>query len=658
MKYSLPLWLKNIENALRYDSVFIIHGQEVKDAAVMPKARVTDYENVSICELEFMTFYDSIKQLLARKGFEALVRYDINNGFHIEQLSTELDLGALRQKLASLSKTNASDAQSIAFGTPLFAGTAELISGLISQLNLTQTSDAWRANANNDFANINYAVMIDCFSETNVSALASAHPYVEQAMLSTYQLAKTKALPQLRTINGTQIFAKNPVFWVVGDTAKLPHYLRVGNGIRQVSISAPDLNFRQLAIEVACYPYIPNYSTDESVQRSWKPLFAKAASALAGLSVNSIQEIVNNKLSTYDAQEPPDLTISDIIAAAREYRVGLTENPWASAVVANNISNAEELLKAKVKGQDYAVRKSADVLRMASLGINSFDSDSCATAPRGCMLFAGPTGVGKTELAKQIAKLVFGSEDDMIRFDMSEFSASHNAARLTGAPPGYTGNEQGGELTNKVKQKPFSLLLFDEIEKADGSIWDKFLQILSDGRLTDGRGETVYFSETIIVFTTNKCVVEMDEWQKQHGDADQEAYRNEFKSRLESFFRVDLKRPEVFGRIDEDNIIIFNAIDENVARSIAELGIAGIITNLKEQKRINLELKDEAKRELLNAAADCNVLRYGGRGVKNSLRKNLIKPLSALLMNGDCLPEGTITVSRIVFKDGEVQLST
>ena len=161
-----------------------------------------------------------------------------------------------------------------------------------------------------------------------------------------------------------------------------------------------------------------------------------------------------------------------------------------------------KVLGQEVLGQDRAVASVVDIILRATTGLSGIQHSS-RTIPRGVMLFAGPTGVGKTELAKTMAREIFGSEEAMIRFDMSEYSQSHSDQRLLGAPPGYVGYDAGGELTNAIKSKPFSILLFDEIEKANPNILDKFLQILDDGRMTDSRGETVYFTECLIVFTSN-----------------------------------------------------------------------------------------------------------------------------------------------------------
>ena len=208
-----------------------------------------------------------------------------------------------------------------------------------------------------------------------------------------------------------------------------------------------------------------------------------------------------------------------------------------------------------------AIRKAFDILVRSATGLTAAHAQSSATRPRGVLFFAGPTGVGKTELAKALTRLLFDDERFYIRFDMSEFSAEHAADRLIGAPPGYVGHDSGGELTNAARQRPFSLILFDEIEKAHPRILDKFLQLLDDGRLTDGQGETVYFTESVIVFTSNLGVYSDTEESDGMGgmvrvrrptvDRATVSYA-EMAARIEAairqFFVLDLGRPELLNR--------------------------------------------------------------------------------------------------------------
>ena len=192
----------------------------------------------------------------------------------------------------------------------------------------------------------------------------------------------------------------------------------------------------------------------------------------------------------------------DVDDAVQCYKVGVTENPWKKDYLRERIADALPFIEERVRGQRPAVTKTIDILMRSVMGLTGAQARASGNRPRGVLFFAGPTGVGKTELAKTLTQLIFGDERAYIRFDMSEFAEEHTGARLLGAPPGYIGYDAGGELTNAVREKPFSVVLFDEIEKAHPRILDKFLQILEDGRLTDGRGETAYFSEAILVFTS------------------------------------------------------------------------------------------------------------------------------------------------------------
>ncbi len=181
--------------------------------------------------------------------------------------------------------------------------------------------------------------------------------------------------------------------------------------------------------------------------------------------------------------------------AVRRYKVGVTEDPWRK-IDRRKIETAPDFIRERVKGQDHAITHVLDIIKRAVTGVGA---PRRGGRPRGVVFLAGPTGVGKTELAKTITSLLFGDESAYIRFDMSEFGAEHSDQRLIGAPPGYVGYDVGGELTNAIRERPFCVVLFDEIEKAHPRILDKFLQVLDDGVLTSGRGDRVYFSEAFIV---------------------------------------------------------------------------------------------------------------------------------------------------------------
>jgi ATP-dependent Clp protease ATP-binding subunit ClpA len=335
------------------------------------------------------------------------------------------------------------------------------------------------------------------------------------------------------------------------------------------------------------------------------------------------------------------LRLEQISDAIRGYKLGIVENPW-SKVSKEKINNGIEILENRVKGQRQAVVKALDVIKRAYIGLSGAQHSKSLGKPKGVLFFAGPTGVGKTELAKAITELIFGSEQNYIRFDMSEFNHEHSDQRLIGAPPGYVGYEAGGELTNAVKQNPFSVILFDEIEKAHPKILDKFLQILEDGRLTDGRGETVYFSETLIIFTSNLGVYATDEFGNKIPlvlpNEPYEIVRERILKSIEDFFKFQIGRPEILNRIGE-NIIVFDFIRPEFANQIFDKMLNNIISKLWEDKKITLKLDDSAYE---NLREECTKdLSMGGRGIGNKLEEIFVNPLSREIFERD-VKEGDI----------------
>lgn len=273
---------------------------------------------------------------------------------------------------------------------------------------------------------------------------------------------------------------------------------------------------------------------------------------------------------------------------------------------------------------------------------------SSHTRPKGVLFFAGPTGTGKTETAKTLAEVIFGDESCCKRFDMSEYGQSHSDQKLLGAPPGYVGYEAGGQLTNAVKNNPFSILLFDEIEKAHPSILDKFLQILEDGRMTDGQGNTVYFSETIIIFTSNLGIYTIGENGQREANVTEDMPYSEMSVRvrdaIEDYFKTQLGRPEILNRIGE-NIVVFDFIRPDVAKLILDSQVNKIITNLSAEKHIELSISEQAIGTLTEQAL--NNLQNGGRGIGNVVENLLINPLSRYLFDNEIYDNASILIDNI-----------
>jgi ATP-dependent Clp protease ATP-binding subunit ClpB len=285
----------------------------------------------------------------------------------------------------------------------------------------------------------------------------------------------------------------------------------------------------------------------------------------------------------------------------------------------DKLVHMEERLQRRVIGQQEAVAAVSDAVRRARSGLQD------PNRPIGSFIFMGPTGVGKTELAKALAEFIFDSEQAMVRVDMSEFMEKHSVSRLIGAPPGYVGYEEGGYLTEAVRRRPYSVVLFDEIEKAHPEVFNVLLQILDDGRMTDGHGRTVDFKNTIIIMTSNVG----SQWIQELGARD----RTQMEQRVMDALRATFK-PEFLNRIDE--IIIFHNLTPEQIGAIVEIQIDRLARRLAERK-IGLQLTDGAKQIIARRGYDPV---YGARPLKRAIQQSIENPLAVEILKGR-FPEGS-----------------
>ena len=297
----------------------------------------------------------------------------------------------------------------------------------------------------------------------------------------------------------------------------------------------------------------------------------------------------------------------------------------------------EERLEKRVVGQKEALEAVANAVRRSRSGLQD------PNRPIGSFIFLGPTGVGKTETARALAEFLFDDENAMVRIDMSEYMEKHTVARLIGAPPGYVGYEEGGQLSEAVRRRPYSVVLFDEIEKAHHDVFNVLLQMLDDGRLTDGQGRTVDFRNTIIIMTSNIGSPVIQEF---YGGG-KASVKDE--AELERLVKLELKahfRPEFLNRVDD--IIIFHNLDEKHLARIVDIQLQRLEKRLAQQQ-LTLEVDRSAKQLIAKEGFDPQ---FGARPLKRAIQDRLLDPLATKLLLGEFKPGDRI---KVIARDGELE---
>jgi len=453
-----------------------------------------------------------------------------------------------------------------------------------------------------------------------------------------YKMFRLSLIASPKMINNSIKY--NLVFIVVDKENDLPAWYVLDNHkVKVINIPRPDNRIRRVIIETIL-PKLKDYDkieNDEDKKEEIIDIFIDNTYKMFGNEIVNIASLARKE----------EISVFEIGEAIRRYKVGVKDNPWANLNI-NEIKRAEEILSRRVKGQDKAIKKVADIIRRSFFDMSGAQFGINTSRPKGVMFFAGPTGVGKTELAKALTELIFGNQSNYIRFDMSEYSKEHTDQRLIGAPPGYVGYDAGGQLTNAIKQNPFSIVLFDEIEKAHPRILDVFLQILDEGRLTSGRGETVYFNECIIIFTSNLGIYDVDHSGNKvirvSPDMPYDKVEIEVKNFIHDYFKFRINRPELLNRIGE-NIIVFDFIRPNSAKLIFQKMLNNVKERIFNSMRIELVISEEVYNILEKYCI--GDLTMGGRGIGNKIEEAFVNPLSTLLFNLEVKEGDVVEIDKI-----------
>lgn len=616
-------WQKEFDLYLDYSPAFIFEG-EISDL----QPSINEYDEMSLLTLNNY-LYDELKA----KGYECVVFFNHVDGFY-----NDLNNDEVKNLIKILAETNKS-------------GNGNQSLSLTKDTRNSKFGDATekiRQILKNTKHSV--AIILDLASRyiTSPTSLEQDEQYFYTELFLGIKDSK-----KVKTELDTLVY--NNLILVADKINDIPTWFYLNNpNIKTLFVTTPNKETRQIFFEES-KPLFYGYDEYEKLEDLDKEVLKR--------KFVDLTEGLKNKelLSLRDLMKKEEIDLHNLETGISLFKHGIRDNPWISEDLVKRLEHLETDLRKDVKGQDHAIKHVTDVVTRAIYGLSGVQHSNQYSKPRGIMFFAGPTGTGKTELAKSLTRWLFGNEEAFIRFDMSEYSQSHSDQRLLGAPPGYVGYEAGGQLTNAVKEKPFSILLFDEVEKADKSILDKFLQILEDGRMTDSKGETVYFNNTLIIFTSNLGISKIDPMTNRRiqlvkysdDNSNYLEYSKKIMGGIDDYFINIAGRPELKNRIG-NNFIVFEFINEETGRLIADNQIKKVINNLDKDKKITLNITDKARNELYEKIY--SNLDQGGRGVGNAIENYLVNPLARFLAKNAIRNNKEITIEKFVFDNNFSEL--
>ncbi len=608
-----PLWLREFDRVSRFKPVVVFSGN-VRDWQVWPSLDSSKPWGSGHSLVGAL-----LGGVLHERGYERVYSWDRVDGFtfgsHMEEAQAQRDLEDASSPDAQPTRILAAPQQDQDSARPL-----DTIRTLLDDSSPT-------------------AVVVDFSSQLTAAAdeLSDAH---RDAWMRLLKAGMDSEDVTLRPLGTAERAGHNLLILVCDKLADLPQWMHQTNpDTASVVVGLPQPGIRRSLIA-------RELEGDRTIGE--KDL-AELTRLTEGMNVREVEailrEIQRQRDLGADALRPTDVV--------HLFKYGLTDSPWEEPERRQAISDGVAVIEQTVRGQRPAVRAVVEVLKRSVTGTSGVQHSSNKTKPRGVLFFAGHTGVGKTEMAKAIARTVFGDDAEPLRYDMGEFGSEFAAQRLVGAPPGYVGYSAGGELTERMKENPFRVILLDEIEKAHPSLLNTFLGILEDGRLTDGLGQTVYFQDSIIIFTSNRGAFVYDlatgKPAVAPGTTDKPLYRvppdtdkpyadvqRAFMEGVEQFFTLELGRPELLSRIGRHNVVVFDVIRD--LSEVLDTVLERVRKHVLESNRIQLSWSDDVRMAIAEAVAPNRA--DGGRGVANMVELALVNPLSMklfdyLLANGD-----------------------
>ena len=587
-------------------------------------------------------------------GYQGVVCYDPVGGFHlIHGLPSKYDMIAEIERIAEEARKELGSEQNPALHLTRFTNAAGDVSVL---------PDCFE-----DAAHLISLILTKCRFSVSVilsctSRMTARPDDLDTNERMTFMYLLNGALNARRNHAGdpdspdfsSRGMIQNQLFLIADKLNDLPAWYSLTHpALKNINIPKPDYRMRGQIISSYAVNF-PGYP--EASQEDKKNFLDGFVGSSEGFTTQDIARV-------FQIARMNNLDVHGIDKAILLYKHGVQDNPWLQ-LDKIRLQEAESLIKKRVLGQDPVVRSAVDIVKRAAMGMSGLQHSGSSSKPRGILFLAGPTGTGKTELAKALTELIFLDERNMIRFDMSEYRQEQSDQRLLGAPPGYVGYEAGGQLTNAMREHPFSVLLFDEIEKAHPSILDKFLQILEDGRITDGRGETVYFQDSLIIFTSNLGIsvpsdenpaIRVPNVTYENCKSYEEVWDKVLYG-VKHYFNDEIGRPELLNRIG-NNVLVFDFIREDSLQPIIQKQVNSISRNLWADKHIRLTVSDSAMQDLIAFAAADLPKGQGGRGIGNMVEEMLINPLARYLFDNAITRETSVTVDHVTKDSSGVNIA-